>query len=59
MARVASKENLWGQKLTRRLAKVRQQLNITMQHYKEELLSDSYEEVSRHIAKLHDCNPGK
>ena len=47
--RVTANENLWERKLIRRLAKIRRQLNTTMEKYNKELLSDSYEDVSRDI----------
>jgi hypothetical protein len=50
--RVASKENLWERKLKGRLAKIRRQLNTTMEKYNKELLKDSYEDVSRDIVKI-------
>jgi hypothetical protein len=45
--RFASKESLLERKLIRRLAKIRRQLNTTMEEYKKELLRDTYEDVSR------------
>lgn len=47
--RVTANENLWERKLIRRLAKIRRQLNTTMEKYNKELLSDSYEDVSRDV----------
>jgi len=51
--RVAVKENLWEWKLIRRIAKIRRQLNTTMEEYNKELLRDSYRDVSRDTEKLH------
>jgi hypothetical protein len=51
--RVVAKENLWERKLIRRLAKIRRQLNNTMEEYNKEMLRDSYKDVSRDVEKLH------
>jgi hypothetical protein len=51
--RDVDKKNLWERKLIRRLAKIRRQLNTTMEEYNKELLRDSYKDVSRDVEKLH------